>query len=103
MDIPPEVSQAAPGTIGSAIATARWVTGSLTVRIIALITGSVAAYFITTAVLLYWGLSERWGFVVGFFAGLFGGPVLDKVQEFVRALNVADLWAWVRKRLGVGE
>lgn len=105
MDIPPEVGQAAPGTLGSAIAAARFVTGTLAVRAVALVTGAVAAYFITSGVMLYYDLSAKWGFVIGFFAGLFGGPVIDKVQELIRSINVADLWTairdWIRKRLGV--
>ena len=100
MDIPPEIQQAVPGAVGSAVAL-RWFEGNSMSKFFVWVSGLAVSYFGTQVVGSYLGVSSAGGLgAVGFFCGLFGILAMDKVQEFLRSADVKALWDWVIARFG---
>lgn len=105
MDVPPEVGQAVPGAVGSAIAL-RWFPGPWPTKLAAWAAGTACAYFGAQFFAWYIPITSQAALgVMGFFCGLFGLMAIDKVQEVIKAVQASELWAdvrsWIRKRLGV--
>ena len=104
-DFPPEASQIAMGSAGSAAAL-RWFPGTWRERTYTWVVGSFIAFLLRLLAEVYFGIKAPTGLLlVSGIGGLLGVLIIDKVREFITAASVGDLWKavvdFVRKQLGV--
>jgi len=102
--IPPEAADAAPGLIGSLIATMRFTQGPIAMRGVMFLGGASLSYFAAPSVASMLGMKAAEG-LVGFMLGVFGMAIAAKVYEGIAAFDMVALSKgvldWALKRLGV--
>lgn len=100
-DVPPEIAQAVPGTIGSIVAL-RWIIGTPVQRLLSFIGGASTAYWGTNPILHYLDpkVNGLFGFAA-FLLGLFGMAVAAKLYDGIAAFNIGARLDMILRRWGL--
>jgi hypothetical protein len=103
-NIPPDLRDAVPGAVGSAIAL-RWIPGPWYWRLATFLGGVASAWFGTLPTAELFEMGPKWHGVLGLLLGLLSMSVVSKIVATIDALNPAEiaraLMESLRKRLGV--
>lgn len=98
------VSNIIAAILGSLVSL-KFVQGTLIERVFMAIGGSALSYYATSPTAAWLGMHMAEG-LVGFLIGLFGMAIVAKLYEVVLLLDsktiATELWAGVKKRLGLG-
>lgn len=98
-EIPPEVGIGAAGAAGSGMAL-KWVEGGFKVKLFGLLSSFACAVASATFVSWYYGMTSVAGLaLIAWCGGLLGMLIVQKVVEFIQAVNVGDLWQLVIEKI----
>lgn len=98
--IPTELRGIGPGVAGSALALF-FLRRPPTSLIGMFLGGCLLAFFGTHHVAIFAGMESAGG-LVGFLLGLFGMALIAKLHDTIEAINPAELWDAIRKKVGLG-
>lgn len=97
-DIPPEASKFSAGFVGSLVSL-RWLPGTVLQRIQMLAAGTAVSWFAADPIAKWSGMNAG---TAGFFLGVFGMAVVDKIFTAISTSPLAATFnEWLRKTIGL--